>query len=186
MLCKNQAQTIHSLQRENHRLHSCLSASTSFEPVRPGNHTKNCSVLFIISFCRSILLLVLPNWQWLQWLVCMQTSPDLCQLDGIEYAAHYASAASSFVPFMGRSHTVDASSPARHPTASFIPAVHQQRLTPLTHQAGSMHSLNSTSALRPLQREEFLAKLPKVIFCCSVLCNIHFAQVQHQVVITVP
>lgn len=92
----------------------------------------------------------------------MQISSDTCQDDSIEYAAHYASAAPSFVPFKGRSHTVDGSAPTRHPTASFIPAVHQQRLARSTHQAAPVHALNSTCALRPLQREEFLAKLPKV------------------------
>ena len=115
----------------------------------------------------------------------MQTSPENCQPDSIEYAAHYTSAAPSFVPFQGRSHTVDGSAPTRHPTASFIPAVHQQRLVPSTQQAAPIHSLNSTSALRPLQREEFLAKLPKVKFCCCVLCNIHVAHEQHHVLIKV-
>lgn len=37
VLCKNQAQTIDALQRENNRLHSCLTASTSYDPVRSGN-----------------------------------------------------------------------------------------------------------------------------------------------------
>ena len=67
---------------------------------------------------------------------------------------------------------------ARRPAAAFIPAVHQQRPTSTRHQA-AVHSLTSTSALRPLQREEFLAKLPKVIFHalfgCIVLHQIHYA-----------
>lgn len=97
------------------------------------------------------------------WCVCMQTSLDTDQLDSIEYAAHYASAAPTFFPFKGRSHTVEgnANAAARRPTAAFIPAVHQQRTTSSRHQA-AVHSLTSTSALRPLQREEFLATLPKV------------------------
>lgn len=37
VLCKNQAQTIDALQRENNRLHSCLTASTSYDAVRSGN-----------------------------------------------------------------------------------------------------------------------------------------------------
>ena len=114
----------------------------------------------------------------------MQASPDTCQLDSIEYAAHYASAAPSFVPFKGRSHTVDGSAPARRSTALFIPAVHQHRLSPSPPQAATILSSNSTSALRPLQREEFLAKLPKVNFRCSVLCNIDVAHEQTLVLLS--
>lgn len=36
VLCKNQAQTIDALQRENNRLHSCVTASTSYDTVRTG------------------------------------------------------------------------------------------------------------------------------------------------------
>ncbi|KAL3141055.1 hypothetical protein ABBQ32_005565 [Trebouxia sp. C0010 RCD-2024] len=40
VLCKNQAQTIELLQKENHRLHSCLNATPSYHVVGAEHHTK--------------------------------------------------------------------------------------------------------------------------------------------------
>lgn len=95
----------------------------------------------------------------------MQTQPDLCQLGDVECAAHYAAA---FVPFKGRSHRTD----ANQPRTSSIPAVHQQNLTLSVQDT----ALAQTSALRPLLREEFLAKLPKVKLLACNYCTVDMVQ----------
>lgn len=95
----------------------------------------------------------------------MQTEPDTCQLGSVECAAHYAAA---FAPFKGRSHRTD----ANQSRGSSIPAVHQRKLTLSAQDT----ALVQTSALRPLQREEFLAKLPKVQLLACSYCTIGMDQ----------
>ncbi len=70
----------------------------------------------------------------------------------------------SFVPFKGSSHTLESCFAHYKPSnAAFIPARHHPRSSQQAHSPSPVHTLSSpASPLRPLQREEFLAKLPKV------------------------
>ena len=96
----------------------------------------------------------------------MQVLPEEQKLDSVEYAANYASGASAFVPFKGLSYTVEGGASGTASASSFIPAVRQRKPMATTQETATVHSLHSiSSALRPLQREEFLAKLPKVHSC---------------------
>ncbi|KAL0052124.1 hypothetical protein WJX82_008305 [Trebouxia sp. C0006] len=68
-----------------------------------------------------------------------------------------------FVPFKGSSHTLESCAGLKPFNAAFIPARHQSRSSQQAHSPSPVHMLSSpVSPLRPLQREEFLAKLPKV------------------------
>ncbi|KAA6426104.1 MAG: hypothetical protein FRX49_03956 [Trebouxia sp. A1-2] len=70
----------------------------------------------------------------------------------------------SFVPFKGSSHTLESCAVFEPLNAAVIPARHCSRSSQQAHLPSPVHTLSSpASPLRPLQREEFLAKLPKVV-----------------------
>lgn len=95
----------------------------------------------------------------------MQVLSEEQKLDSVEYAANYATDPPAFVPFKGLSYAVEGNASSTG-SAPFIPAVRRHKPTVPTQEAAKVHSLHSISAaLRPLQREEFLAKLPKVHVC---------------------
>ncbi|KAL0026772.1 hypothetical protein WJX77_000620 [Trebouxia sp. C0004] len=82
-----------------------------------------------------------------------------------EHASTEESLHPSFVPFKGSSHTLEESCAGFKPfNAAFIPARHHPRSSQQALLPSLVHTLSShASPLRPLQREEFLAKLPKVV-----------------------
>ena len=86
----------------------------------------------------------------------------------LQISASHASASSTFMPFKGSSHTLDGSTSSKHPVSPSIPAQRQQTLSQPVQMLKEVHTLSDpASPLRPLLREEFLAKLPKVFSCHS-------------------
>lgn len=165
VLCKNQAQTINILQAENSRLQSSLTASTSMPEVLPVQiENCRCKSGFGQAFCGPAPghIACCPFHCESVMLISQGTGQEQ-DLGG------EAIQPSSFVPFKGSSHTLDEISASRSSTATYIPARHQPRSFQPAPVYSAVHSLSDpASPLRPLQREEFLAKLPRVCKSGSV------------------